>query len=122
MNATSTSLRAFGLYMIIIPGLGLMLMPEFILDLFGLNHGSSLWLARMVGLLACIIGIFDLLIAKHQLKEVYKATVVLRYFAALFMIFLLMIGEVEIMILLFAAIDALGATWTLWTLRKTAAT
>ena len=117
MSAAATSIRAFGLYLIIIPGLGLMLMPEFILDLFGLNHGGSLWLARMVGLLAWIIGIFDLLIAKHELRELYKVTVILRYFAALFMIFLLIIGEVEIMILLFAAIDALGATWTLLTLR-----
>lgn len=75
----------------------------------------------MVGLLTWIIGIFDLLNAKHELRGAVQSDNTQK-FAALLMIFLLSIGEVEIMILLFAAIDALGATWTLLTLRKPAAT
>lgn len=101
--------------MILIPGLGLMIFPEFVLDLFMLRHGDEMWIPRMFGLLAFIIGMFDLAIAKHEVYKLYNLTVQLRFFAALFMIALWLIGEVEITILLFAAIDALGATWTMLT-------
>lgn len=118
MNSVTTSLKVFGLYMILIPGIGLMAVPEFLLDLFGLSYGQYLWMARVVGLLAFIIGVFDLYIAKYELAQLYKLTVVLRYFAALFLAGLWVTGQVEIMILLFAAIDATGATWTLLTIKK----
>ena len=117
-NSAPTSLKVFGIYMILIPGLGLMIFPEFLLDLFGLRYGEELWLPRMIGLLAFLIGCFDFAIAKHELEKLYTLTIMLRYFAALFMIILWLIGEVEIMILLFAAIDATGATWTLLAIKN----
>ena len=118
MNPTQTSLRIFGIYMILIPGIGLILFPDFILTLFGLRHGEELWLARMIGLLALIIGVFDYFLGTYKIEKLYMHTVVLRYFAAAFMIVLWLMNEVEIMILLFAAIDALAATWTLLTLKR----
>jgi hypothetical protein len=44
--------------------------------------------------------------------------VAVRYFGALFLIALWGTRQVEIMILLFAGIDVIGATWTLLTLKK----
>ncbi|NND08810.1 MAG: hypothetical protein HKN87_20755 [Saprospiraceae bacterium] len=117
MNTSATSLKAFGIYLILIPGLGLMLIPEFILDLFSLHHGNSFWLARMLGLLAFIVGVYYTIAARHKLRELYIPSVILRYFAAFFMGVLWLTGEVEVMILLFAVIDVCGATWTLMTLR-----
>ena len=119
MNSVTNSLKVFGIYMILVPGLGLMIMPEFILDLFSLSHGGELWLPRMVGLLAFIIGVFDFSVAKYEVQKLYILTVLLRYFAALFMIILWMIGEVGVMIMLFAFIDAAGATWTMLTNKST---
>lgn len=120
MKSVTTSLKVFGIYMMLIPGLGLMVIPEIILDLFQLSHGGYLWMARVIGLLAFIIGVFDFYFAKYKLSQLYPATVVLRYFAALFLAGLWITGQVEIMILLFAAIDAVGATWTLLTMKKKA--
>ena len=117
MNNSAISLMTFGLYLIVIPGLGLMLIPEFVLDIFGLHHGNSLWLARMMGLLAFIIGIYYTIAGQHKLTELYMPSVILRYFAASFIIVLCLFGEVEILILLFATIDICRATWTLVTLR-----
>ena len=118
MRSTANSLYVFGLYLMIIPGFGLMCCPDTLLDLFQLESGDQLWLARMVGLLAFCIGVLEWNIAKHAVEPLYKVTVYLRYGPALFMIGLWIIGEVGIMILGFSLIDALGATWTLSTLSK----
>ncbi len=118
MKSVTTSIRVFGIYMILIPGIGLMAVPELMLDLFKLSYGDELWMPRMIGLLIFIIGVIDFSIAKYKLEKLYKLTVALRYLAAAFMIGLWITGEVEIMILLFAAVDALGATWTILTINK----
>ncbi len=118
MKSVTMSLKVFGIYLILIPGIGLMIVPELILDLFSLRHGDENWLPRMAGLLAFIIGCFEISIAKNQISKLYNLTVYLRYFAALFMVGLWLTGEVEISILAFAAIDAAGATWTMLTIKN----
>jgi protein-S-isoprenylcysteine O-methyltransferase Ste14 len=118
MKSTKTSLKVFGIYMMLIPGIGLMTVPDLMLDFFKLSYGEQLWIPRMIGLLAFIIGVFDFHIAKHELTKLYKITVLLRYFAAFFMIALWLKGEVEVTILLFAGVDAAGAFWTMLTLKK----
>jgi hypothetical protein len=118
MKSVTISLKVFGIYLILIPGIGLMIVPELILDLFSLRHGGENWLPRMIGLLAFIIGCFEISIAKNQISKLYNLTVYLRYFAALFMVGLWLTGEVEISILAFAAIDAAGATWTMLTIKN----
>jgi ABC-type multidrug transport system permease subunit len=118
MKSVHNSLNIFGIYLILIPGLGLIFFPEFILDLFQLRYGEELWMIRIVGLLALIIGTYYLYFAKFRLSQLYKITVVMRYVAALFLAGLWMLGEAEITILLFAAIDAAGATWTMLALKN----
>ena len=118
MKSVTISLKVFGIYLILIPGIGLMIVPELILELFSLRHGGENWLPRMIGLLAFIIGCFEISIAKNQISKLYNLTVYLRYFAALFMVGLWLTGEVEISILAFAAIDASGATWTMLTIKN----
>lgn len=70
------------------------------------------YMPRMIGLLAFLIGVLDYHPAKYEVPSMYKLTVILRYLATAFMIGLWITNEAEIMILMFAAIDALGATWT----------
>lgn len=103
--------------MMLIPGMGLMTVPGFMLDFNGLGHDEHLWTARVVGLLAFIIGTYQFSIAKYNLQRLYKITVAQRYFAALFFTGLWITDEAEIAILLFALIDIIGATWTLFTVK-----
>ncbi len=117
MKGTVFSIYVFGIYMILIPGLGLIFIPELILDLFQLSYGDVLWLPRMVGLLALAIGVYYYFIAKYRLDKLYILTVVLRYVAAAFMAVLWAMGEVGVMIFVFAVVDASGATWTILTMR-----
>ena len=102
--------------MMFINGLGLMFLPSFILDFFGFAHGEQMWSFRMVGVLAFALGVYYYVTAKQELKPLYVWSAWLRYFAASAMIVMWLIGEVEWMILLFAAVDSLGATWTWWTM------
>ena len=118
MKSVPLSLQVFGIYMILIPGIGLMIAPELLLDLFRFTYGEHLWMSRMIGLLAFIIGVFDYTIAKQRLTSLYQLTVWLRCFATLFMIGLWATEQVESMILLFAAIDFLGASWTFYAIKS----
>ncbi|WP_129375437.1 hypothetical protein [Pseudomonas aeruginosa] len=118
MNSVRTSLKVFGLYMMLIPGLGLMIVPAILLDLFGLSHDGHLWMARVIGLLAFIIGTYQYSIARQGLAKLYRVTVAQRYFAALLFAGLWVRGEAGAAILLFALIDTLGASWTLFTVNR----
>jgi len=119
MKSSEASLRTFAIYLILIPGAGLMAMPGFLLDMFQLSYGSeSLWMARLIGYLAFALGIYYFYLAKYKVVQIYIITVVLRFLAAAFMVGLWLTGEVEMMILIFAVPDALGATWTALSIRK----
>lgn len=118
LQKTSTSLYAFAAYMLLLPGLGLIFIPTLLLELFQFTYPEPLWTTRLAGLLAFIIGAYYYLIAKHQIKVLYFSTVVLRSLAVVFFVVLWALGQVEAMILLFAAVDALGALWTALTLKE----
>jgi hypothetical protein len=117
MGKAERSLFVFGLYMIAIVGLGFILLPTFILDLFKLKYGDDTWI-RFVGLLASIIGVYYIVAARTKLNQLFIWTVWMRYYAVAFMIVLLVLDKVELPILIFAAIDGVAATWTLLSLEK----
>lgn len=118
LKTAETSILIFGIYMILIPGLGLITIPEILLGLFQLDYGTALWSVRMLGLLVLLLGVYTCLISKHKISILYPSTSILRYVAAFFMLSLWAMNQVGNGILLFAAIDALGATWTALTLKK----
>jgi len=107
--------------MILIVGLGFMVAPHLVLSMFGLNAGDDVWI-RMVGMLASISGVYYLLVVRARLEVFFKWTVPGRYYAAGFMVLMFTLGKVGAAILLFAAVDALAATWTLIALRSDAST
>lgn len=117
MNNAEKSLFVFGLYMIFAVGLGFMVMPTMLLDIFGLKYGDDTWI-RFVGMLASIIGVYYLVAVKLKLAQLFIWTVWMRYYAAAFMVATLLLGKTGLPILMFAGIDALAATWTLVALKK----
>jgi hypothetical protein len=117
MNKSEISLFVFGLYLIVVVGLGFIFVPTMVLDMFGLKYGDDTW-PRFVGMLASIIGVYYIVAVRAKLSPMFIWTVWMRYYAATFMVALLLIGKIGVPILLFAAIDAAGATWTLMTLKK----
>ena len=117
MSKARLSLFIFGLYMVFIAGCGFMFMPHFLLGLFGLSAGDDIWI-RFVGMLASIVGIYYLLAVHANLERFFVWSVSIRYYAVAFMVLMVGLGKVGAPILAFAAIDALGATWTWILLRQ----
>ena len=111
MNKARFSLLVFGLYLIFVVGLGFLLMPFFILNLFGLSAGDDVWI-RFVGMLASIIGFYYVQVARVGLDRFIPWTVAGRYYAAGLMVLLVVLGKTGPGMLLFAAIDAAAAIWT----------
>ena len=107
----------FGFYMICVVGLGFIFIPMQILHLFGLSAGDEVWI-RVAGMLASIIGFYYLQAVRARLDQFITWTVPGRYYAAAFMTLLVVFKFVGPGLLLIAAVDAAGATWTWLALRS----
>lgn len=118
MKIARVSMWVFGFYMVFVVGLGFMLIAMVILDLFQLSAGDDVWI-RFVGMLASILGVYYILVARSQMDRFIPWTVPTRYYAATFMVLIVVLGKLEPSLLLFAAIDAIAATWT-WLALRTA--
>ena len=117
MNGAAISLFVFGLYMIFAVGGGFMFAPKFVLDLFGLSAGDGIWV-RFVGMLASILGAYYIMVARAGLDRFYPWTVTTRYYAATFMIVIVLLGKMGPGLILIAAVDVVAATWTWYTVRS----
>jgi hypothetical protein len=116
MSKAGLSLFVFGFYRVIV-GLGFMIAPHWNLRLFGLSAGDDVWIRR-VGMLASIIGAYYLLAVRARLEVFFQWTVPGRYYAAGFMALMFVLGKVGPAIVLFAALEAVAATWTWMALRS----
>ena len=117
MNGAAISLFVFGLYMIFAVGGGFMFAPGFVLDLFGLSAGDGIWV-RFVGMLASILGVYYIMVARAGLDRFYPWTVATRYYAATFMIVIVLLGRMGPGLILIAAVDVVAATWTWYAVRS----
>jgi hypothetical protein len=77
-------MQAFGLYLILFAGLGLIVVPSFMLGLFGLNTTEDAWI-RIVGMLASVIGFYYLVAAQIGEPNFFRFTIPARIYAACFM-------------------------------------
>jgi hypothetical protein len=116
MSKAGLSVFVFGFYRVIV-GFGFMIAPHWSLRLFGLSAGDDVWIRR-VGMLASMIGAYDLLAVRARLEVFFQWTVPGRYYAAGFMALMFVLGKVGPAIVLFAALEAAAATWTWMALRS----
>jgi hypothetical protein len=68
-------------------------------------------------MLASIIGFYDVQAARSRFERFLPWSVLARYYAAAFMVLIVVLRMIGPSLLLFAAIDAAGATWTWSALR-----
>ncbi|CAF0766553.1 unnamed protein product [Adineta steineri] len=111
------SMLVFGSYMIIVGGIGFEFFPHTVLSLVGMTTTDNTFV-RMFGLLAGLLGINYLVMVQQSAIIFFKLSIVLRYLAALFMIYLVVSGISSYNLLLFALGDILAATWTLIALQR----
>lgn len=100
-------------------GVGLLLIPNLILPLFGFPQTEEVWI-RLIGLLMISLAGCGYVAAQEDVEPLIRYSVVERYFAGGVMIAVWGLGLVGAGILVFAAVDIIGAFATMLALRGVA--
>lgn len=116
MSKAARSLFVFGIYLVLL-GLFLLIAPNVLITLFGLPSANDVWI-RVVGMLLVLLAYYDIQSARKNLIEFFRWSVVARLSVIVFFAVFIALNLVKPILLLFGAIDFLGATWTYLALRK----
>jgi hypothetical protein len=112
MTRSAKSLFYFGIY-VLLTGVTICIIPAKFISILKLPEIPIPW-ARLIGLLAIIIGSYDLLSAQNNIKPLIKASIYLRLFFFAGVLVLFISGEMPKEILPLGIIDLLGAIWTIF--------
>lgn len=119
MTRPARSLFIFGIY-IVMTGFAFLAVPEFLMSLLRLPPATVGW-ARVIGLLAVVIGAYDCVGARSESLAYIRASVPVRFGFATGAALLVAFAQMPPTVLLFGATDMAGAIWTALALRHTAA-
>ena len=113
-RSPAVTVRVFGLYLL---GLALVLMtiPNSLLAIFGIANTQEYWI-RVVGMLAGLIGFLYTRYAPHGDRTFFGLTVQTRASVIVFFLAFVLLASAPWQLLLFGAVDLVGAGWTWWTL------
>jgi len=115
MSRAALSAFVWGAYLII-AGLGLLLVPNFVLPLLGFATTAEGWV-RVLGLLASILGMYYVFSARWNMVPFFQLTVAGRLAFMAGCIGLVISGLMSPSLLIFGGLDAIGAIWTWLSLR-----
>lgn len=116
MNSASATIRIFGWY-IVSSGMSLLLIPNFILQMFNHPQTNDIWI-RMGGLLLLILGLYYLSAANNKIISFFRMTVWGRFIFGIGIIFLSLIYTEYWVLSVFGIIDILGGIWTHFALKS----
>ncbi|MGE5714480.1 MAG: hypothetical protein ACM32F_11425 [Betaproteobacteria bacterium] len=116
MAYAAFTIRMFGIYLL---GLGAVLLtaPNLLLGLFGLPPANDVWI-HVVGMLVGFLGFYYVRAAIGGLTAFFRWTVPVRLSVLVFFGAFVVAGLAPPVLLLFAAVDAMGALWTWHALRN----
>jgi hypothetical protein len=115
MSKSAFSVKAFGIYLLVL-GVGLTLVPNVVLAVFGMPQTSEVWI-RVVGILAFNIGVYYVYAAKCEAKAFFRASVYTRTLVLVSFAAFAALGLASPVLILFGAADFAGAIWTHLALR-----
>lgn len=110
MSKPATSMLVVGIYMLII-GAVLLSMPKVMLTVFTCPTTDEVGI-RLLGLVVAILGYYDIVAARHELVDFFKATVYARPVVILVFTVFVVPGMAKPILILFGAADLPRAMWT----------
>ena len=110
MTAAAKSVYYFGFYLYMV-GITLMAVPNFLLTTLKLPETNEVWI-RVVGVLALAIGYYYHRAGAGNIYAFFKRTIPTRGFVFLTFFSFALLEYVSPMLILFGAVDLLGAAWT----------
>lgn len=116
MTDAAKSVFYFGFYVLLI-GVLLLAIPQTFLSILKLPDIPEGW-ARIIGMLAIIIGVYDTVSGRNNLMPAIKASVYLRFFFFAGVLLLIISEQMPKEALPLGIIDAAGALWTLIASRR----
>jgi hypothetical protein len=119
MTASAKSLFYMGIYGVCL-GLLLIIIPGSLISFMQLPPLQEGW-ARIISLLALVIGTYDIFCGKNNIVPMIHLSMYVRLGFAIAVVLLVAFNQMPVMILLAGALDALGALWT-WLALKSEAT
>lgn len=114
MKGSARSVLVFGLYLLL-EGLILMLIPNFLLELVGITPVTDVWV-RVTGFAVFALGYYYLGNARAVLVPFFKLTVHIRILQFFFFLLLVFQQMADPVLMLFAAVELLSGLWTLYAL------
>ena len=115
MTKSAKSLYFFGFY-VLFTGIIICIIPDNFISLLKLPEIPTAW-ARVIGLLVIIIGGYDILSGRNNVKPLIKASIYLRTLFFIGILGLFISGQMTKEILPLGIIDLLGAIWTTLSLK-----
>ena len=116
MSSAAKSILAFGIYLVVL-GVTLLIVPNVLLTLFAYPTTDEVWI-RVLGLVVLILGYYDIEAARNELVSFFKATVRARPVVIVCFVVFVALGFAKPILILFGAVDLLGAIWTGLALRN----
>jgi len=116
MTAAGKSIYYFSFYLAIM-SISLLIAPNTLLTMFAMPATDEVWI-RVVGLLAGLLAVYYFISAKHNYIHFFKATVFTRIAVIVFFTLFVLLKYAHPMLIVFGAIDLLGAIWTFTALKK----
>jgi glucose uptake protein GlcU len=101
---------------VIISGLQLLFMPNVLLQLFGFEPTSEIWI-RVLGMLVLALSFYYYAMYKNGGKEVIRATVQGRLFFCAGLVMFVILGMAKPVLIGFAVVETGLALWTLSEIR-----
>ena len=117
MTAAGKSIFYFGFW-VLACGIGLMILPEFSLSMVNMQLNSYITV-RLFGMVLVYLAIYYFVLAKRKESwPFFRVSVFTRGSALLLVTLFVIIGWAKPIIIGFVVVDALGALWTFFALKK----
>ena len=113
-----TSLLVQAVY-VILTGLQLIFVPNMLLGMFGFDATSEIWI-KALGIVVLPLSAVYYAISKQGNREVVFSTIISRGFVGIGFVLLVLSGQAQTSLILFAGIDIATAVWTWLELKKRA--
>lgn len=116
MTRAATGILVFGIYLAL-SGAILVVAPNSLFALIGIPPSTEIW-PRVVGTLTLVLALYFISSARQEVIPFFRWTVYARVFVFVSFTLYVMFGFAGAVLILFGAVDLLGAIWTSWALRS----
>lgn len=116
MTRAATSIIVFGIYLAL-SGAILVIAPNTLFALVGIPPSTEIW-SRVVGTLTVVLAFYFISSARQEVTPFFRWTIYARVFVFVSFTLYVLFGFAGPVLILFGAVDLLGAIWTGWALRS----